>query len=249
MEKKKILITGFGHSGTSILKSKLGECENIHEHPYESPFVMPHYNQAAGDKEFILVKYPMLPIDIRVDGPARTRIPESRYFGYYIIFTIRNPWNLFTSIIKSGSDPLNKIEEHRHPEYHMKVSEYLVSAGMFLDAKKNKYENIYTIRYEDFFENDGENIKKIMDNIGLKYKDDIFKNKTKDYIHWEGINFKNINPSTLDYKTKRFEYRTWQINQPFQNMNDEVDIPEELNKILSESPIVKELGYSDPRIK
>jgi hypothetical protein len=31
-------------------------------------------------------------------------------------------------------------------------------------------------------------------------------------------------------------------------MNSEVDIPEELNKILSESEIIKKLGYSDPRI-
>ena len=31
-------------------------------------------------------------------------------------------------------------------------------------------------------------------------------------------------------------------------MNSDVDIPEELNKILSESDIVKQLGYTDPRI-
>jgi hypothetical protein len=31
-------------------------------------------------------------------------------------------------------------------------------------------------------------------------------------------------------------------------MNGEVDIPEELNKILTESDIIKKLGYTDPRI-
>jgi hypothetical protein len=31
-------------------------------------------------------------------------------------------------------------------------------------------------------------------------------------------------------------------------MNGEVDIPKELNKILTESDIIKKLGYTDPRI-
>ena len=32
---KKILVTGFPHTGTSILKSKFGECGNLYESPYE----------------------------------------------------------------------------------------------------------------------------------------------------------------------------------------------------------------------
>jgi hypothetical protein len=58
---------------------------------------------------------------------------------------------------------------------------------------------------------------------------------------------KNINEPNLDYKKNKFEYRTWQINQPFQNMNGDVDIPDELSDILENSPIIKQLGYTDPR--
>lgn len=248
MEKKKILITGFPHTGTSILKSKMGECENLYEFPFESPFVEHHHILNSNDKEFVLVKYPMLPLDIRVDGPGRTRILESRYFGYIIIFVIRNPWNLFTSIIKAGNNPLNECDDHRRPEYHSKVSEYLVSAEMFLNARNNNYKDIYTIKYEEFFDNDCKAIKNIMDSIGLKYKQNIFETKSKEYIHWPGIKLDNLKESELDYKNKRYEYRTWQINQPFQNMNGEVNIPDELDKILKESPIIKELGYFDPRL-
>jgi hypothetical protein len=43
------------------------------------------------------------------------------------------------------------------------------------------------------------------------------------------------------------ELRTWQINQPFQNMNGDVNIPDELSDILENSPIIKQLGYTDPR--
>jgi hypothetical protein len=41
-------------------------------------------------------------------------------------------------------------------------------------------------------------------------------------------------------------YRMWQINQPFQNMNGEVNLPNEFSDMLGQSNLVKLLGYSDP---
>ena len=40
-------------------------------------------------------------------------------------------------------------------------------------------------------------------------------------------------------------YRTWQINQSFQNMNGEVYLPDEFSDMLAQSNFVKLLGYSD----
>ena len=57
MKKTKILVTGFPHSGTSILKSKFGECSNLHEVPFETAFVRPEDIHYSGDKENILIKY------------------------------------------------------------------------------------------------------------------------------------------------------------------------------------------------
>jgi hypothetical protein len=34
---KKILVTGFAHSGTTVLRAKIGECKNTAECPNESP--------------------------------------------------------------------------------------------------------------------------------------------------------------------------------------------------------------------
>ena len=87
-----------------------------------------------------------------------------------------------------------------------------------------------------------------MDDIGLKYDDDIFQKRTKDYVHAQGVEYKNITgpiPKSLDHGGI---LRTWQINQPFKNMNSEVNIPDELADILKNSNIVQELGYSDPRV-
>ena len=249
MKRTKILVTGFPHSGTSILKSKLGECSNLYECPFEESFVREEDIAKEQGKEFSLTKTPILPIDIRAGGIHFTRNPQSRYYEYIIILVNRNPWNIFNSIVKDGKDPLNKFEVDQHPDYYIRATEYLVSSKFFLDAKNENLEDIYTIRYEDFFTNNFENLYQLMDSIGLEYSSDIFLNRTKDYVHARNVHYKDINPSDVSYSKNRLELRTWQINQPFENMNSDVDIPEELNKMLGESEIVKELGYSDPRIK
>ena len=43
-------------------------------------------------------------------------------------------------------------------------------------------------------------------------------------------------------------YRTWQINQPFKNMNGDINLPDDFSQMLANSPIIQKLGYSDPRI-
>ena len=245
---KKILVTGFPHTGTSILKSKLGECTNLYECPYEQYNITPNNIRESGDKEFILIKTPVIPIEIRANSLSHSRVVGSEYGDYIIIFVIRNPYNVFTSLSKVGYDPLTKIGPNEGVEYHHSFGEYLAAAKFFIEARDNKYENIYTIRYEDFFPNNYEKLKELMDTIGLKYDDNIFENKSKEYTHWLNVKASNINSNELDYKNRRGEYRTWQINQPFQNMNSEVNIPDELADILKNSNIVEELGYSDPRI-
>ena len=241
------MVTGFPHSGTSILKSKLGECTNLYEVPFETAFVRPEDIYHSGERENILIKYPMLPIDIRAGGIAYTRHPDSRYYEYTIILVMRNPWYLYTGVVKSGSNPLNNLTvDGGSDDYFSKVHEYEVAAELFKQARDNNHPNIYAIRYEDFFPNNFEKLRELMDSLGLEYTDDIFSNRSKDYIHWPGKDYKNIK-SDVSYESDRYEYRTWQINQPFQNMNSEVNISDELSDILKISNIVQELGYSDPR--
>ena len=248
MNKKKILITGFPHTGTSILKSKIGECINVFEWPYESPIVNHQHIQASGDSQFVLVKYPMLPIEIRANHLLRVA-SDSIYSDYIIIFVIRNPWNVYTSVIKSGGNPLNNLEPNSgNNDYYFKVHEYEVAAKHFLDSQnKELYPNMYSIKYEDFFTNDYEKLRKLFDEIGIQYTEELFYNRSKDYIHWQGKDYNEIDTTNVSYEKDRFEYRTWQINQPFENMNGDVNIPDELSDILENSPIIQQLGYTDPR--
>lgn len=246
MNKKKILITGYPHTGTSILKSKIGECKNVYEVIDEEYEVRDTHIINSNDKEFVLIKTPVIPLEIRVHGVEflTTNNPTSVYKDYSIIFITRNPWNLFTSVIKAGDDPLSHEQWHLSPKYPFTVEEYFVSIDRYIEARDGNFPNIYTIKYEELFEDSNQKIKNIMDKIGLIYDDDIFNVKTKEYRFKKEVSFSEQRPENYD----RIKMRTWQLNQPFQNMNGEVNIPDELDNILKNSNIVKELGYSDPRI-
>lgn len=247
MNKKKILITGFPHTGTSILKSKLGECSNVYELLTEGDVISNNHLYDAGDKEFVLTKSPVIPINIRANDVSLIRAENSTYKDYIIIFVTRNPYYLFTSVIKSGGNPMAVYEPFSKDD-PIRVEQYLASLKIMRDVKEKNIENTYVIRYEDFFDNNSKAIKDIMDSIGLIYDEDIFEKRTKDYTIAQGVNYKDIDKSKISYETNKLAYRIWQINQPFENMNKEVNIPEELSDILKNSNIIEEFGYFDPRI-
>jgi hypothetical protein len=245
---KKILITGYPHTGTTILKSKFGECKNVYEVIDEVFELNQSYLNNCDNKEFVLIKTPIIPMEIRVRGVEYLTLndPTSIYKDYYIIFVTRNPWNLFTSVIKVGDDPLSGETWHLSPKYGFTVEEYFASSKLFLEARNNNFPKIYTIKYEEFFTNDGKAIKDIMDDIGLEYDSNILESKTKEYRFKSAISLDSV--GDIPIESDRVKMRTWQINQPFQNMNSDVNIPDELADILKNSNIIQELGYSDPRI-
>ena len=224
----------------------MGECTNLYECPFEYFNINQNDILNSGDKEFILKKTPILPVEIRANTLQRTQ-SGFEYGDYILIFVIRNPWNVFTSIMKQGVNPLNKLQPNEGGEYFIKVDEYLAAANFFLDVSNGDYKNMYSIKYEDFFPNDFQKLKELFDSIGLEYTDDIFTTRSKNYIHAPNVNYDNIDSTNLSYSKNRLELRTWQINQPFQNMNGDVDIPDELSEILENSEIIKKLGYTDPR--
>jgi hypothetical protein len=240
---KKILITGFPHCGTTILRALVGNCKNVQDESKE--FGDPVNYNPNGKHPFYVWKHPFLHTEFRNFGFQHK--PNTKFNDTIIIPIIRNPWNVFTSIIKQGVNPLNKLEPNQGPEYFIKVDEYLAAAKFFLEASNGDYKNIYSIRYEDFFPNDFQKLKDLFDSIGLEYTNEIFTTRSKNYIHAPNVNYDNIDSTNVSYSKDRLELRTWQINQPFQNMNGDVDIPDELSNILENSPIITQLGYTDPR--
>lgn len=220
--KKKLLITGFPHCGTSILKTKLGECSNVYEQINESTQPqkndLDEFNQS--DKEIFIWKDPI----VRNRGN----------WNHSTIMIIRNPYYVFTSQIERGLDPFtSKLHTYK---------DYLSTANIFLNSTN---ENVHCIKYEDLFEDNNSKIKSIMDKIGLKYEDDIFEKRTKNYSINTKLKGEPIPITKPNQTAKDGRYRYWQINQNFKNFNKKIDIPKKLEKILKESEIVTKLGYNE----
>jgi hypothetical protein len=235
---KKILVTGFPHCGTTILRAKVGECKRVLEQTIE--FQDAHSFSQNANYDFYVWKTPFLSDEFRNFG-FKTK-DTNRFSETIVIPIIRNPWNVFTSLNKRGT--LNSEFSIYDNRQGHSFGYYENAAYVILDAFKNNYKNVYPIKYEEMFDNNFQKLREIFDKIGLQYDDGIFETKTKEYKHNHAKLIENYN------ETNKYdgEFRAWQINQPFQNMNSEVDIPEDFSKLLGNSKIIQELGYSDPRL-
>ena len=202
----KIIIFGFPHCGTSILKSIIGHIDDIEEIIDETYII-----EKKTTKKYILCKFPF----------TYDEFFSEQYNDYIKIFILRNPLYVFSS--------LNKRFSYQIPIDH-DMDVYINTITKFINYKNNSIKNLYTIIYEDLFYNNFQNIKKIFDSIGLNYTDKIFKNEEYYNKIISNVNLLEYKPKN----TQHSEYRTWQINEPFVNNNDinKLDLSEKQKEIL-----------------
>jgi len=199
---KKIIIFGFPHSGTTILRNIIGHIENVHEIVDEVAMIDDN-NSDYTNYNFVLCKWPYL-------------INENEllinYSDYIKIFIIRNPLYVFSSLNKRFKNTPPNDEEHN-------VDKYIVTIKQFnkLENTKN-IDNLFLIKYEDIFEDNYKNIKNIFDKIGFIYNDTIFDNSK----YTNKVQFgNNVSiPGDLPSPSCHTKYRLFQINKPFVNNND-----------------------------
>jgi len=210
----KIIIFGFTHCGTSILKSIIGHIDDVEEIIDETSRIT-----TMSTKKYIMCKYPYTLDEFFELNKA--------YNNYIKIFIIRNPLFVFSS--------LNKRFDYKIPN-KCNIDSYVRTITRFIHYKHNPIKNLYTIRYEDLFENNYRKLRDILDSIGFQYTDKIFNNT-------EYENKIISNTILVDKKPKNSQhdlYRTWQINQPFINNNDisKLDLkPEQKKKIMDNKMI------------
>ena len=210
----KIIIFGFPHCGTTILRSILGHVEEIEECMGEIETI--HHNNS---KKIKMCKFPFTLDDFFT----------KKYEDYIKIFIIRNPLYVFSS--------LNKRFNYNIPEDHS-LQRYIKTIEKFNHFENSKEKNVYTIKYEDLFDNDYEKLKNILDLIGVKYTSDIFDNSKYKNIFFTRHNIPNKKPSVKN----NIEYRTWQINQPFvsNNILSKLDLKDDQKKnIINNEHILK----------
>jgi len=157
---KKIIIFGFPHSGTTILRCILGHINNLYEIEDEI-FKIDDNNSDYINYNFVLCKWPYV---------INENDLKKNYADYIKIFIMRNPLYVFSSLNKRFK---NNILDHNHD-----VNKYIDTMKEFNKFKNNEnnINNLFLIRYEDMFENNYKNLKYIFDKIGFNYNDDIFDN-------------------------------------------------------------------------
>lgn len=208
---KKIMIFGFSHCGTTILKSIIGHIEEVYEVIDETE-TFDNFNDIPSSKNYILHKFPQY---------KKKFLTDKYYEDYIKIFIIRNPLFVYSS--------LNKRTNYKITNYHS-FNKFIDILKDFIYYRDNPIKNLYTIRYEDIFPNNYCELKKILDDIGFKYNDNIFDNsKYINYSH-TGIKLPNQKPNNQDHA----HYRFWQINQPFISNNDisKIDLTETQKELI-----------------
>ena len=231
---KKILVTGFPHCGTTLIRSLIGSCKNVYDQSLES--VNPIDYKVDMDYKFYVWKLPILPKEFMRFG-FRSK-PKTDLSDTIIIPIIRNPWNVFHSLHQRSLkynefSVLDITQPHSLPHY-LKTAERVYE--VFIEPIKN----IYPIRYEDIFKDDFIILKKIFDLIGLEYDDTIFVNNFNKFKH------NNVGYEESHIHSNNNEYRVWQINQKINNKNhDNIIIPIEIQNQLLKCNIIDKLNFNN----
>ena len=219
----KIIIFGFPHSGTTILRNIISHIENVYEIADEVSSIDDN-NSDYTNYNFVLCKYPYL---------INENTLLTRYSDYIKIFIIRNPLYVFSSLNKRFQD---KTLDSCHS-----IDKYIDTVKEFNKFKTtNNINNLFLIRYEDMFEDNYKNLKYIFDGIGFNYNDNIFDNSkyTNKVQYGKDLSIPNVRPSEHCHT----EYRLFQINQKFENNNDKnhIYLTEDQRQILTTEIIILE---------
>lgn len=220
---KKIIIFGFPHCGTTILKSIISHIDEVYEIVDEVKNIDDN-NSDYNNYNFVLCKWPYL-----IDENNLI----NNYSDYIKIFIMRNPLYVFSS--------LNKRFKHNIKDERHNINKYIETIKEFNKLKNSKnIDNLFLIRYEDMFECNYKNLKYIFDEIGFSYNDDIFDNSK--YINKVQFGANLSIPQEMPPNYNHTEYRLFQINQKFENNNDnnKIDLTEEQYEILTTDPNILE---------
>lgn len=215
----KILITGFPHCGTTILKCIMGHIVDVDEIIDETCQI-----EQSTSKPYILGKWPFT---------LEHFFTSDYYKEYTIIFIIRNPIYVYSSLNKRMNYDID--EDHN-------LDNYIKTAKLFIQLQQANLPNVYLIKYEDMFDNNYYNLKQILNNIGLIYDDGIFDNTrytnlSHSHITIQDVHMQNGMPPNVLHEL----YRTWQVNKPFviNNTCDKIDITaQQKDRILNNPDIL-----------
>lgn len=224
---KKVIVLGFPHGGTTILRSVIGHIEDVHDCVDEARVIPP----LQEIKKFAVCKTPV----------AHDKFFEDEYKDYIKILIVRNPLYVFSSHI-------NRVKTMYSQERQKEIIDqgFRQSFDVYTDVleKFTKYrdtprDDVYTIRYEDMFDNNYAKLREIFDSIGFEYDDTIFDNSRYENKQVSRARVPKTEPSMRDIVL----YRTWQINQPFvsNNIPSNLSLTDEQKAVISSNETISKV--------
>jgi hypothetical protein len=237
---KKIIIFGFPHCGTTILRSIIGHIEEVYEIVNEIPsiddeFVNKIDPQLLKNKKYILCKFPYTITQFFTD---------EKYNDYIKIFILRNPAFVFTSLNERYN---NNLPDH-YIENYLNSLAYYVENNNNNNDNKNVSNNLYIIKYEALFYQNYVNLKRIFDTIGFNYTDKIFNNE-KYMNKCQHVSDETKVPEVKPTNQEHDLYRLYQINKPFINNNDasKINLTEKQKEVFKNNELIKQIfpGYAE----
>lgn len=186
----KILVTGYHHSGTSILRKIIGNHKDIADIWLEVNKNQILYNKYP--EKFVVMKAPNL--------------------NRFILAACRNLENLkVIAILRDPRDCFVSLNQRHSGHYSFaEIKQTWIECVKYcLDISTWPHGRL--VRYEDLFKNNYEEIKKIIEFIGLDYYEEIITKNTerKAPICRGGV------PDKEPPRTQQPFFRSYQINQPF----------------------------------
>jgi hypothetical protein len=227
----RILVAGFPHSGTTILRKVVGNHPDVFDY-HENETL--RYPRGRG----LAVLNRLLPYEYSGKKHVVYKIPrhnvERGTNADRIIYIIKNPLDVFSSLqLRSGSilpDSCTPVAWQAYARY-------------FLEKPIGRKH--YKVRYEDLFGNDFAGLRMIFAWLGLDWDGSVLNTESR----FAPTRYKGEEPKAEPPRSQHAAFRAWQTAQKFQNMagRNRHYLDEQMRQLLEKLAEARSLGYADAR--
>lgn len=222
----RILVAGFPHSGTSILRKLLGNHPDVHDH-----YVGETARYARDDR---LLRR-LLPLGYHGKRHVVFKWPfhdvEQRTNAHRIVYIVRNPLDVFGSLQQRfGAD----LPRDHAPQAWQRYAQFLLGEH---DAATRRI-----LRYEDLFTGHYQALRLLLDWLGLDWNDAV----TRTEARYAPTRYKGGLPGQAPDRRDHAAFRAWQTAQAFRDMSGQSrrHLDARLADMLHAMPELALLGYA-----
>jgi hypothetical protein len=238
---KLAMISGCGHTGTTLLARMMGVHSKIYNPPYETN---------------IFLAYNSLQWEVLLGSQLLDAKNKKKDCSIFLEKTPRHIWHVdyikrvvpdakFILMTRDGRDVVASLYE-RTGDIHKAILRY--KDDSLLTIRQLDNHSAILVRYEDLIANPRIELIRIMNFIELKFEDSMI-NFHKDTVNWFNLN--NAEKGTGEEGVEHDKLRNWQVNQPIFSQSKQWNerIPKkywtEVDDFFEEfgNKIMQKLGY------